>query len=354
MAILLATAPVAAPVAALEAPRATCRITDDRLVELSGLVTTPGGYVVVNDGADDASGRRIFYLDQRCKVVRTVKYPSRPRDTEDLAQAPDGTLYVGDIGDNGQNRETVALWRLTPGARTPKIFRLAYPDGPHDAEALLAGADGTPVIVTKDPVTAGVYVPDGPPRAGTTTPLRRAGSVSVPMTGTSNPFGFAGHVVITGGAVSADGTRAALRTYADAFVYDVPDGDLIRALTGGSPRQIALPDEPQGESIAFSPDGTALVTVSELADRPAGTAIPLLRYPLSGLAPAAAPPASSPAAGPATSSPSPSAAVPAPAAAAQPGGGGLPTGAVIAGVALLGGALCLLVAVLTRRRRGGA
>ncbi|MBB2940823.1 hypothetical protein FB565_000527 [Actinoplanes lutulentus] len=277
LAALIGAAPLAVPpVAAVRAPGELCEITDDRLNEISGLLTDGDGYVVVNDGADDPDGRRIFFLNRKCKVVRTVKYPSRPRDTEDLARGPDQTVWVGDIGDNSGSRETIGLWRLSPGAKSPKLFRLSYPDGAHDAEALLISGDGTPVVITKDPVTAGIYVPDGELRSGKTTPLRRAGDFGIPVTSTSNPFGFPGRLVITGAAVNADRTRAVLRTYSDAFECDVTKGDVVAALTGCSSRTVALPDEPQGESIAYSADGSALLTVSE------GKDAPIRSYPLTG------------------------------------------------------------------------
>ncbi len=323
------------------APQPVCRITDDRLTELSGLVATGSGYVVVNDGSDDAARRRIFFLDRRCRVVRTVAYPSRPRDTEDLARAADGTLWVGDIGDNTRTRATIALWQLAPGARTPRLFRLAYPDGAQDAEALLLAPSGTPVVVTK---AGTVYVPAGGLRAGATTALRRAGAVSLPMTGTSNPFSLPGRLLVTGGAVSPDGSRATLRTYADAFEFDVPDGDVVRAVTTGTPRVVPSPDEPQGESVAYTADGTALLTVSEVPSPP----VPLLRYALPG---SAAPPPSSAPPSPSPSS-APSAAAP-PAAAAPPRRAQLPVGALLTGALLVLGAAGLGV-LAVRRRKGVA
>ncbi|MEU8244087.1 hypothetical protein AB0C07_38015 [Actinoplanes missouriensis] len=336
VAALIATSmiPVAA---AAESPRTVCRITDDRLNEISGLVADGDGYVVVNDGADDPDGRRVFFLNKRCKVTRTVAYPSRPRDTEDLARAADGTIWVGDIGDNGNSRETIGLWRLAPGARKPTLFRLSYPDGARDAEALLVSGDGTPVVITKDPVTAGVYVPAEPLRDDGTTPMKRAGDVPIPVTATSNPFGFAGRLVITGAAASPDGTRVALRTYSDVFEFEVTEGDVVKAVTGGSARTTALPDEPQGESIAYSADGSALLTVSE------GRDVPILSYPLSTPAPA---PSIEP-------SPSPSVApsvVPSAAAASPVAASSFPIGAVAAGLAMIvaGGVTGLLIA---RRRR---
>ncbi|GAA4977080.1 hypothetical protein [Actinoplanes utahensis] len=350
--ISLAATPLAPGLAAAAwaAGDTACRVGDERLVEISGLVADRDGYVVVNDGADDAAGRRIFYLNRNCKVVRTVAYPSRPRDTEDLARDADGTLWVGDIGDNGQNRDDVGVWRLAPGASAPTLFRLSYPDGAHDAEALLVGGDGIPIVVTKDPFTAGVYVPAGPLRAGATTPLRRAGDFAIPVTATSNPFGFKGRLVVTGGAVSPDGRRAALRTYADAFEFDVPGGDgtgagptadaLVGAITGGAARTIALPDEPQGESLAYSADGSALLTVSEMTGQ--AKRADLLRYPRPDAAPQPAV-TSSTASGPPSSGTAP--------AASSAAGSRLPLGAIVAGVALAAaaGAIGLLVARRSRR-----
>jgi hypothetical protein len=244
-------------------PTTVCRVTDKRLDELSGMVRTPTGFAVVDDGSDLSSHRRIFFLDNRCTVVRAVKYPSTPRDTEDLAQAPDGTLWVADIGDNNRNRETIALWRLASGAASPVLYRMTYPDGPHDAEALVLAGDGTPVVVTKDPETAELYQPAQALVAGKTTPLRHVGEFNLPGTGTSNPFSFLGRAVITGGANASDGSHVVLRTYADAFEFPVSHGDVVHAITTEKPRSVPLPDEPQGESIAYDHDGSSLLTVSE-------------------------------------------------------------------------------------------
>jgi hypothetical protein len=330
---------MALPVAAGAAERRrVCQVRDDRLTELSGLAATGSGYVVVNDGSDFASHRKIFYLNAKCAVVRTVAYPSRPRDTEDLGIARDGTLWVADIGDNDAERSTVALWRLPPGAKAPVLYRLSYPDGAHNAEALLLAPSGTPIIVTKSLGAAGVYVPAGPLTAGRATPLRRVGDVALPVTTTSNPFSFAGRLVITGGAVSPDGRFAVLRTYADAFEFEVSGGDVVAAVTTGRARQVAMPDEPQGESVAYTADGTALLTVSEGSDPV------ILRYPLPGRPPVAAPPATKASRGESSS------ARPAPTAAAGHARDLLSTGPILTGAILLAGALALILIIALRRR----
>jgi hypothetical protein len=273
-AVIISAGPAPAAAAAADtAPKTVCTIGDKRLDELSGLVTVPGGYIAVNDGSDKASHRRIFYLDQHCGVRRTVSYPSKPIDTEDLAVAPDGTLWIADIGDNGEARKTIALWKLAAGADEPVRFTMKYPDRAHNAETLVLNGDGTPIIITKEPFAGAIYVPAGEPAKGRTTMLRATGEFSIPGTSTSNPYNLAGRFVLTGGTNSPDGTKVALRTYADAFEFAVTDGAVIAALTGGKPKIVALPDEPQGEAIAYTQDGSALVTASE------GNKPDVLRYP---------------------------------------------------------------------------
>ncbi|MCO1598946.1 hypothetical protein M8C17_27715 [Micromonospora sp. RHAY321] len=284
----VAPAPGTAVAGAPGAGTPVCEVRDDRLTEISGMAATDTGYVVVNDGADSEANRRIFFLDRRCAVVRTVGYPSRPRDTEDLAVGPDGTVWVADIGDNDRSRETVALWRLAPDADRPVLHRMTYPDGPHDAEALLIDAGGRPLIITKGGGSVSLYAPATALRPAATTPLAPVGQVDLPNSTTSNPYSFLGRGVVTGAANAPDGRRVVLRSYADAFEYDVPDGDVVAALTTGTPRVTPLPDEPQGESITYSRDGRSLLTVSESADQPAGTRPTVLRYPAS-TAPAASP-----------------------------------------------------------------
>ncbi|UQU67596.1 hypothetical protein COUCH_15560 [Couchioplanes caeruleus] len=230
--------------------------------------------MVVNDSNPDPSAEKIFFLDRRCTVVRTVTYPSSARDPEDLAVAPDGTLWIADIGDNsplsggsGNRRATIALWSLAPGTTSPVIHRLAYPDGqPRDAETLLISGDGTPVIVTKEPAGQ-VYVPDGALRSRnrTAVKLKRVGAFSPTATGTPNPYGFFGAALITGGAVSPDGTKAVIRTMSDAYEFDVSAGDVAGAVTSDAYRITPLPNEPQGEAIAYTIDGSSYLTGSDQA-----------------------------------------------------------------------------------------
>src|SRR6186997_374697 len=65
------------------------------------------------------------------------------RDTESLSMGPRRTLWVADIGDNKAVRESVVVHafeepvELTEITLKPESYRLRYPEGPRDAEALM-------------------------------------------------------------------------------------------------------------------------------------------------------------------------------------------------------------------------
>ncbi|HYT09725.1 MAG TPA: hypothetical protein VEL73_03610, partial [Mycobacteriales bacterium] len=179
-----------------------CTIRDRRIPESSGLAAAGGSLYTVNDGGDHL---RVFVLDRSCGVRRTVTAAVNPYDVEDLARSADGTLWFADIGDNGRSRRTVAVERLRPDG-TAAVLRLAYPDGPHDAEALLLDPAGRAFVITKEPLSAVVYTPISPLSSGRPTALRRVTTLSFLPTGTpGGPVGTLSQVLVTGGAVSADG-----------------------------------------------------------------------------------------------------------------------------------------------------
>jgi hypothetical protein len=258
--------------AVVEPGKPVCTVDDERLVELSGLVATTSGFIVINDGSEFSSRERVFYLGKDCAIAERVQFSGDgPRDTEDLAVSPDGkTLWIADTGDNPtspERRESIALWSMPiSGAEQPELHRLAYPDDtPRDAEALLISGDGTPVIITKSVGPAELFAPAAALKTDNSEPvaLRKVGDLTLPATTTPNPLSAPGRTTITGAARSPDGTKIALRTYADAFEWDLAGGDVVATLTGtAAPRVTPLAD-PFGEAIAYSVDGKQFLTVSD-------------------------------------------------------------------------------------------
>lgn len=241
-----------------------CAVDDPRLAELSGLAVVGDALWAMADG-----GRRVELLrldPDSCAVVERRTAAVDPYDAEDLAAGPDGSLWVGDTGDNDRHRATVAII-VVPPRGAARLHRLTYPDGPHDAEALLVDAHGNPTIVTKEIGAAGIYRPEvapttaGPTAAGPV-PLVRVGDLVLPSSDTAGgPIGGFGSRTVTGGAVSADGRAVALRTYTDAWLFPIPAGgsaDAVPAALRATPVRVPLPDEPQGEAVAFTADGTLL------------------------------------------------------------------------------------------------
>ena len=252
--------PASAEATAAAAPATQCKITDPRLPELSGLVAVDDQFLAMNDGGDQVS---VFLLDATCRVVDVHTAALDPYDPEDMAVAADGTVWLADTGDNTSIRATVALIALRPDGST-SIYRLTYPDGAHDAEALLLAPDGTPYIVTKEILGAsGVYKPGTALVDGGTVALAKVAGVNVTFTGTAGgPVGQAGQLLVTGGAVARDGSAIALRTYTDAYVWPLSGSDVPAALAA-APVRVPLPDSPQGEAISFTADSRNLVVASE-------------------------------------------------------------------------------------------
>ena len=131
-------------------------------------------------------------------------------DVEALAPGRDGSVWVGDIGDNDRARPVVSLYRLpavTRGDRTvtAQRFDLVHPDGPRDAETLLVQPSTGRVFV----VTKGVFggqVMAAPRTLRTDRPNRL------------RPVGTVGGLVTDG--TFLPGGAVALRDYADGFVVD--------------------------------------------------------------------------------------------------------------------------------------
>jgi sugar lactone lactonase YvrE len=181
------TGSAAAASTAVPAPpagtRTLCQVSDPRLPEISGLVVVGQRMLVMNDGGDRLV---VYVLDKTCRVVAVHTAAVDPYDPEDLAVGADGTVWFSDTGDNLDQRSTVALLALHPDGSTA-IYRLTYPDGPHDAEALLLTPSGQLFIATKEPLDSNVYTPTGPLSATRPTPLRRVASTGFLPTGTAEP-----------------------------------------------------------------------------------------------------------------------------------------------------------------------
>ncbi|WP_066904016.1 hypothetical protein [Millisia brevis] len=288
-------APAAAQPAETPDPSATqtsagsevyCTPDDPGLVELSGLTVVGDTIYAVGDSGNDD---RVAAMDSSCQVLEWIPNPIDPYDVEDMTYR-NGRLWLADIGDNAGVRDTIAMTDLNLTDRTGAVHRMTYPDGPRDAEAILLEADGRPVVITKDAggnseiFTADVPVEDlaapGP------TPMRAVGPFVVTSTGTEGgPPLIDGSLMVTGAAIDASGTVAAVRTYTDLYLFRIGDGGVAQSLLGPPALVVPLPAQPQGEAIAFLDNGDLLVA-SEGGTRQATQPIAVVRGVVDMVAPA--------------------------------------------------------------------
>jgi hypothetical protein len=251
-----------------KAGKSVCTIGNDNLKNISGLVALSSGYAAIADGAFSRGSVSLVFLDSKCKTTSTFTNSNKPRDPQDLAVGKDGkTVWVADFG-SGNDRDTIALWKVPADHKSvAKIYRMSYPDSKHTTASLLLDSDDTPIVITKDGSTANLYKPSKALVADSQTgvPLKKVGTFKPAKTDTENPKAVLGNQV-TGAARSLDGTRVVIRTYADAYEFDVADdGDVVKAITGNDdPRITPLPNEDDGEAIAYSADGKLFYTVSRL------------------------------------------------------------------------------------------
>jgi hypothetical protein len=281
-ALLPGHAPV---VAAQDAPVAACQyaptqrlaqVADGGIREASALVASqqwPGVYWTLNDSGNAPV---LYAFDQYGAPRGAFRVSGATNvDWEALQLGPDGAggyaLYIGDIGDNDQLRSDPVIYRVPepepapPGGRASAsetapatTFRFVFPGRAHNAEAMLVHPMTGEVVLISREVTGLSLVYRLPPLLDADLVLL-TDFVDVVEVRTFDPA--SGQV--TDAAVSADGRHVALRTYASALMYDVPDGASLATIWEQQPRVYPLGDGPKGEGITFGYGTDDLMTVGE-------------------------------------------------------------------------------------------
>jgi outer membrane protein assembly factor BamB len=225
---------------------------DPEIVESSGIALVDGLVVTTNDSGDTG---RVFTVDPDTgETVGMTQWEEDPEDVEALAPGGDGAVWVADIGDNSESRDSIEVTRVPVGRgdRTvdEETYDLVYPDGAQNAETLLADPDGRLYVATKSVFGGTLYAAPRTLAADDPNRLQELGSV-LP--------------IATDGAFFPDGGHLVVRDYSRAAVYSFPGLEEV-----GSFR---LPEQEQGEGIVVDDGGSLLVT-SE------GQFAPVLRVPL--------------------------------------------------------------------------
>lgn len=263
---------------AAQAARTLAHLEDAKVTESSGVVASrvnPGVFWTHNDSGD---GPVLYAFDLHGRSHGRWRVPrARAVDWEDIAIGPGPRrgrwyLYVGDIGDNALRRREVVVYRIEEprtaacksGCATgpATAIRLRYPDGPHNAEALMVHpGTGDLYIVTKaggSDQDTGVYKARAPLAAGRPITLTRIATLSVP--GPMFQMFVGG---ITGGDISPDGRRVLLCDYFRAYEAALPVRAKFDAIWRQTFTEIPIGLGLQVEGICYRADGEAIIATSE-------------------------------------------------------------------------------------------
>lgn len=231
------------------------------VAEISGIAASrryPGVYWTHNDSGGEPV---VFALDGSGRVLGRVRVSgARNRDWEDIAlgPCPDGTcLYIADTGDNRLRRSDAAIYRVpepAPGdsaSRPAERFKLRFPDGPRDVEAVYVLPDTTIYLVGKGRGHPIALYRAAPPFGDVVDleEIQRFGTTAAALADQ-----------VTGAAATPDGRWVTIRSYTSLrFYHPEPDGRLAPALDGAVVDLQPLA-EPQGEGVEILEDGTVLLT----------------------------------------------------------------------------------------------
>ncbi|WP_157541531.1 SdiA-regulated/phytase-like domain-containing protein [Hymenobacter aerophilus] len=224
--------------------------------ESSGLALTGENGTFYTHG-DDGNPPVLFKIDTKGKVLARIDVPAKSHDWESVTRDNVGNLYIGDVGNNNNDRRNLVLLRLNP--LNPQIVQeihLKYPDQTEfppkkkdrnfDCEATL-WHDGQVYLFTKDRgrgETSKVYtVPDQP---GTYT-AKLLTKLAIPGQ-------------VTDAALSPDGRRLVLLGREEMFVLE---GENLATILKAPPRQISLKGAGQTEGAVFTSDQTLYISTEQ-------------------------------------------------------------------------------------------
>ncbi len=248
--------PAAAVGTALPAStRTVCTFDASTLPEISGIALSRTHRDLMWATNDSGGGPYLYAIDlSDCHVRATLHLLDTPaRDHEALAVGRDArgrdVIWIGDIGDNSGNWPYARIHKVIE----PRVlrdadvevttYRFTYPEGPTNAEALLADPDSEHLwVISKEFGVGGVFALPSP-MDDSQTPMR------------STRVGDA-RSLITDAAMAPDGTRYVVRDYLSAEVFQGHPA-------GASLVRFGLPIQAQGESVTWTADGRGLLIASE-------------------------------------------------------------------------------------------
>jgi hypothetical protein len=238
-------------------------IRDDRITESSGLAVSSKHDDLVYTINDSGNHPMIYAVRLSSgDVVGITDLASLDvEDTESIAVDARGILWLGDLGDNDEQRDDVSIIAFPePGPGTHHLttadrYGVTFPDGPVDVEGMLVHPTTDQVfLVSKN-------------RSGPGT-VYRLPTLAPGVTVEAEDLDVEAPEAVTDATFTHSGRQALLRTNDEVWVYDAKTWEPIG--------QIDTPKLEQGESVTVERGDRTILLGSE------GENSPIVRVPLPG------------------------------------------------------------------------
>lgn len=245
------------------------------LTEASGITVSRSKPSVLWSHNDSGHPNRLFAVgDKGENLGYFFLTGAGTRDYEDICigKGPENGvnyIYLADIGDNDAQYDYIVVYRikepdatqLNPGGvyylNSNDIERMefTYPDGPRDAETIMIDPISKDLyFVSKRDPRSIIYRASYPQAVGERTELEKLAQL---------PFNWA-----VAGDISADGSQIGIKVKNKIYYWERnPQETIIDALKR-KPELLPYILEPQGESFAWTEDGTGYFTLSEQSGTP--------------------------------------------------------------------------------------
>ena len=227
------------------------RFADSRITESSGMGTSSYGDGIVYTHNDSGDTARFFAVNSAGATVAVYTLQGAVNhDWEDMASGTDAAglpvLYLGDIGDNSATRTEIDVYQVPeprgPSANVPWVrYRFRYPDGAHNAEALMVDPHSHRIYIASKAAIGQGELYQAPATPSTTDINVLAPVRPVPT-------------LTTAGDISPDGQHMVLLTYFRAYWSVGVTGTLTA---------FDVTEQQQDEAIAFTRDEKSVLVGSE-------------------------------------------------------------------------------------------
>jgi hypothetical protein len=230
--------------------------------EASGIADSRANPGTIWTQQDSGNPPELILLNHQGQLVRKIPVKGfGNRDWEDMALARGPVagqdyIYLAETGDNDAVYADYAIYRFPePSATADSIsqvdrIRFIYPDGPHDAEAILVEPETLDIyLITKREVRSRIYKLTYP---------YSTSSVNMAVAAGSLPYNY-----VVSAAIQPDGKGIAVKDYLNIYYYPRNTGETLSAVLSKAYTKLPYILEPQGEAIGFSIDGNYYFTLSE-------------------------------------------------------------------------------------------